>query len=121
MINWMSQTCPACLWISDDDAEECDRCGAPFKPQPATLVKPHTIWGIGQSILAIIAVAILGAILAQRFGIQPASLPNTIKTALQAVYTWLLGPNEYFKPYLIGMIVASIFVWLLLWIAARMR
>ncbi|MEK9162321.1 MAG: hypothetical protein AAB261_03380 [Chloroflexota bacterium] len=117
----MSQTCPACLWISDDDAEECDRCGAPFKPQPAAVIRPRAIFGIGQSILAVIAIAILGAIIAQRFGIQPASLPSAIKAALQAVYTWLLGPNEYFKPYLVGMIVASLFVWLLLWIAAKMR
>lgn len=120
MINSMSQTCPACLWISDDDAEECDRCGAPFKPQPATL-QPQAIFGIGQSIVAVIAVIALGAIIAQRFGIQIASLPNTIKATLQAVYIWLLGPNEYFKPYLIGMIVASLFVWILLWIAARAR
>lgn len=116
----MSQTCPACLWISDDDAEECDRCGAPFKPQPIT-IRPRAILGIGQPILAIIAVSILGAIIAQRFGIPLTSLPSTIKTAFQAFYTWLLGPNEYFKPYLIGMIVASLFVWILLWIAAKMR
>lgn len=120
MINSMSQTCPACLWISDDTAEECDRCGAPFKPQPATL-RPQAIFGIGQFILAVIVVAILGAIIAQRFGIQPASLPGAIKAAFQAIYTWLLGPNEYFKPYLVGMIVASLFVWILLWIAARAR
>lgn len=116
----MSQTCPACLWISDDDAEDCDRCGAPFKPQP-TIVRPRAIFGIGQSILAVIAVSVLGTIVAQRFGIQPASLPSAIKSTLQTVYIWLLGPNEYFKPYLVGMIVASLFVWILLWIAAKMR
>jgi len=108
------------LWISDDAAEECDRCGAPFKPQPATL-RPRAIFGIGQTILAVIAVSILGAIIAQRFGIQLTSVPGAIKSTLQTFYIGLLGPNEYFKPYLVGMIVASLFVWILLWIAAKVR
>ena len=117
----MPQTCPACLWISSDAAEECERCGEPFsgKRQPEPLAS--TLGTIFKTLVGLLALSVLVTIAIQRFGRRVPVNWETLKTALTAFYTWLLGPNEIFKPYLVTVLVITLITWVVLWLLARLQ
>ncbi len=120
----MPQTCPSCLWISSDDVEECERCGERFDGKPSASLTASATSAIGDWVRAIIglfALGLLAYLLYQRFGGNASGLGDTLKTAAANFYTWLLGPNEIFKPYLIIMVVVTIITWVVLWLLARFR
>ena len=121
MIITMSQTCPACLWLSADDAEFCERCGEPFRAAHAPRLPPDTALGTARVIAVLFGLAVVGVVVARRFGDRFPGLWEGVKAALRAGYVWLLGPNEIFKPYLIIMLVVTMVTWVVLWLLARLR
>lgn len=118
----MSQACPACLWISDDDTEFCERCGEPFDSARARAKEMSSAAGSVLRVAAVLFSAfVVGAVIARRLDAQFPAWWSAAKSALRAGYVWLLGPNEVYKPYLVIMLVVTVLTWLVLWLLARMK
>ena len=118
----MSQTCPACLWISGDDTEFCERCSEPFDPARARAKELSGVAGGALRAVAVLfSVFVVGAMIARRLDAQFPALWEAAKGALRAGYVWLLGPNEVYKPYLAIMLAVTALTWFVLWLLARLR
>lgn len=120
----MPQACPACLWISSDEAEVCERCGERFDGKPVSSIDTNVTSAIGgwvRAIVGLFALGLLAYLLYQRFGGDTSGLGGTLKTMVVSFYTWLLGPNEIFKPYLIIIVVVTMITWVVLWLLAKFR
>jgi hypothetical protein len=117
----MPQTCPSCLWISSDEAEECERCGESFTGKLKSQVTPNAVGGVVTTGLGLLALIIVAVVAYQRLGDRVPNLQPTLKAAALGFYTWLLGPNEVFKPYLVIAMMVTLVVWIILWLLARFR
>jgi len=117
----MPQPCHACLWISSDEAEECERCGESFSGRRAPVLPAGAISTAVKTIVAVFALGIAAAIAARRLGSRFPDVWEAVKTGAQAFYAWLLGPNEFFKPYLFIMLGVTALVWVVLWLLARIN
>lgn len=118
---YMPQACPSCLWISSDEAEVCEHCGERFDGRPVPVVTASAIGGWVRVIVGLFALGLLAYLLYRRFGGDTSGLGESLKAAAVNFYTWLLGPNEIFKPYLIIIAVVTMIVWVVLWLLARLR
>jgi hypothetical protein len=110
----MSQACPSCLWITnDDEAEECERCGERFDGKPQPVVNTEAV--------GVLALALLGYLIYQRLGGNAADLSDGIRTAAVSFYAWILGPDEIFKTYWVIMLVIIAITWVVLWLLAQFQ
>jgi hypothetical protein len=123
MIPPMSKSCPNCLWVSSNDAEVCERCGASFddqsEPEPTGMSLGDKVkTGIG-----VLALIILGIVIFQRLGLKPISFNwvDGARAGLQGAYLWLLGPNEVLKPFIIIMLALPLAILFVLWLLARLQ
>jgi hypothetical protein len=117
----MPQTCPACLWISSDEAEECERCGEPFSGRRASSGPAGALGNTIKIGVALFGLGVIAAVGVQRLGDRFPALLAGLKSGAQTSYTWLMGPNEIYKPYLITVLVISVLVWLVLWLLAKLN
>ena len=117
----MPQTCPACLWISSDAAEECERCGELFSGQRRPELPAAALGTIFKTLIGLLALSVILTIASQRFGNRFPVNWETLKSALTTFYTWLLGPDEIFKPYLMTALAITLITWGVLWLLARLR
>lgn len=115
----MPQTCPACLWISSDAAEECERCGQPFAGRLKPQASAGALGGLITTGLGLAALGVIGLVLFQRAAGRWPNWGNTLVAAAHGLYAWLLGPNETFKPVIVALLLISLFMWLVLWLIAR--
>jgi hypothetical protein len=107
------------LWISSDEAEECERCGEPFGGRPAGLPLAAAAGSAIKAVAALFVVGVLGGIVVQRFGVRFPDAWAGVNRWWPMFYAWLMGPDEIYKPYLIIMLVMSLLFWLVLWLLAR--
>jgi len=117
----MPQTCPNCLWISSDEADECERCGQAFDGKLKSQVTPNMIGGAVTTLIGVVALGVLGAIVVQRYGNRLTGVQQGLSTLAENFYVWLLGPNEIFKPYIIIALIVTVIVWIVLFILARIQ
>ena len=114
------QACPACLWISSDAADECERCGQPL----AGRIKPQASAGAGlggliTTGLGLAALGVIGVVLFQRAAGRWPNWEDSLRAAAHGLYAWFLGPNEAYKPVIVALLLISLFMWLVLWLLAR--
>jgi len=115
----MSQTCSACLWISDDDVEFCERCGEPFDPARARAKeKSAAAGGVFRGAAVLFSAFVVVAVVIRRLDVQFPKLWGAAKGALHVGYVWLLGPDEVYKPYLAIMLAVTAITWFVLWLLA---
>ena len=117
----MPQTCPSCLWISSDEAEDCERCGESFTGKLKSQVTPNAVGGAATTLVGLVALGILGVIVFQKYGDRFTGVRQGLVTVAQNFYVWLLGPNEIFKPYIVIALVVTLVVWVVLFLLARFQ
>jgi hypothetical protein len=117
----MPQACPNCLWVSSDDAEDCERCGAPLDGTLKPQITANGVGNIVKTVIGLVGLGILATVAVQRLNIHIPNLGPQLKAAAQGFGVWLLGPNEVLKPFIILMLVAPLAILLVLWILARLQ
>jgi hypothetical protein len=117
----VSQTCQSCLWISSDEVEECERCGERFDGQHKPEISGEAVGGVVRTVVGVLALALLGFLIFQRFGGNISDVTAGARSVALGFYTWILGPNEFFKPYLVIMLVIIAITWVVLWLLAQFR
>jgi hypothetical protein len=117
----VSQTCQSCLWISSDEVEECERCGERFDGRHKPEISGQAIGGVVRTVVGVLALGLLGFLIYRRFGGTIDGLTEGARTAAVGFYSWILGPDEFFKPYLVMMLVIIAITWGVLWLLAQMR
>jgi hypothetical protein len=131
----MAQYCPHCKWYSADGLTHCSTCGAPFEDEldeeeEEEAVEERPLFERIGWILALAALVVVGGMaLYGRFA-TPENLggaavafrraAEAVKAAVAGAYSWLVGPNQEYKDFIVIALLASAFVWLALWIAARL-
>lgn len=108
--------------MSDDEAEVCERCGEPFDVAD---YQARQLKGTLSASLKIVVGGLASAVVimvgAQRLNDRFPHLWQSAKDILAAIYGWLLGPNEMFKPYIVSVLVVTTLTWVVLWLLARFR
>jgi len=123
MIPGMSKSCPNCLWVSSDEAEVCERCGAPFEEETDAPTTGMSVGDMVKTGIGVLALIILGIVGVQRLGLKPMSFNwvEGVRAGLQGAYVWLLGPNEVLKPFIIIMLALPLAILFVLWLLARLQ
>lgn len=117
----MPQACPNCLWVSSDDAEDCERCGAPLDGTRKPEIAASGVGSIIKTAIGLVGLGILATVVVQRLNVRIPNMGPQVKTAAQGFGVWLLGPNEVLKPFVILMLVAPLAILLVLWLLARLQ
>lgn len=121
MILGMAKTCEACLWISSDEAEACERCGAPFDGSLKPQVDTGALGNLVKTAIGLLAVGILGVVGYQQLSGRMPNLGPSLSAGATTFYHWLLGPNEVLKPFLIAALVLPLVVMIVLWVLGRFQ
>jgi hypothetical protein len=133
----MAQYCPHCKWYSADGLTHCSTCGAQFEdaweaePEDQTEAEPRPlVERIGWAVALAAGAVVGGMALYGRFG-TPENLgaagafvsraAASVKAVLGSLYAWLIGPNQEYKDFVTFFLLASAFLWIALWIVARLR
>lgn len=117
----MSKTCEACLWISSDEAEVCERCGEPFDRFQRQEINTGAIGSVITTVIGLGALAILGIVGYQQLSGRVPNLQVNLSVEATNFYHWLLGPNEVLKPFVILALALPAVVMVVLWVMARFR
>ena len=132
----MAQYCPRCKWYSADGLTHCSTCGAPLaadwdeedEEEEAVEERP-LLERLGWP-LALAAAALVGGLAlygrfatAENLGAAGAALnraAEAIKRVVDAAYGWLVGPSGEYKDFVVIALLGSAFVWLVLYVLARL-
>jgi ABC-type Fe3+-siderophore transport system permease subunit len=132
----MAQYCPRCKWYSADGLTHCSTCGAPLdadwdeEDEEDEAVEEHPLLERLGWPLALAAAVLVGGLAlygrlatAEILGAASAAVERAIaavKGALGAAYAWLIGPTGEYKDFVVIALVGSAFVWLVLYVLARL-
>ena len=130
----MAQYCWHCKWYSADGLTNCSTCGATFEAEPEEADEDEEVDArspverIGW-ILALAASALVGgSLLYRRYArsetVEEASAAisqaaESVIALARSFYGWLVGPQGEYKDFVVIAVVATLLVWLALWVIAR--
>lgn len=115
----MSQICPACLWISEDDASACERCGEPFAGHRPPVATAGGLSRLAGNLAGLGAAALILTIAARQAALRWPHWSESLLGGLRQAGAWL-RPTTFAQPILIGMFVITLILWIVLWLMARL-